>query len=84
MESRHALAEYTGLPKDFVTSIAHRAEIVRLPYVRRKTILPVCGAGYDTLAKIATADLAQMKTDVEAYFQRIQGNPGRTISLSLF
>jgi len=74
-EGRHALAEHTGLPKGFVTSIAHRADIARLPYVRRKTILPVCGAGYDTLAKIATADLAQMETDLEAYFQRIEGKP---------
>ena len=75
VEGRHALAEHTGLPKGFVTSIAHRADIARLPYVRRKTILPVCGAGYDTLAKIATADLAQMETDLEAYFQRIEGKP---------
>ena len=72
---RLALAEHTGLPKDFVTSIAHRADIARLPYVRRKTILPVCGAGYDTLAKITTADLAQMDTDLEAYFQHAQGKP---------
>jgi hypothetical protein len=75
VEGRRALAEHTGLPQDFVTSIAHRADIARLPYVRRKTILPVCGAGYDTLAKIATADLAQMEADLEAYFQRIQGKP---------
>jgi len=75
VECRRALAEHTGLPKDFVTSIAHRADIARLPYVRRKTILPVCCAGYDTLAKIASADLAQMETDLEAYFQRTKGKP---------
>lgn len=75
LEGRYALVEHTGLPKGFVTSIAHRADIARLPYVRRKTILPVCGAGYDTLAKIATADLAQMETDLEAYFQRTRGKP---------
>jgi hypothetical protein len=75
VEGRRALAEHTGLPHDFVTSIAHRADIARLPYVRRKTILPVCGAGYDTLAKIATADLVQMETDLETYFQRSQGKP---------
>jgi len=38
--------------------------------VRRKTIIPVCGAGYDTLKKIAAANLAQMETDLNAYVQR--------------
>jgi len=75
LEGRRALAAQTGLPQDFVTGIAHRADIARLPYVRRKTILPVCGAGYDTLAKIASADLSQMDTDLEAYFQRTRGKP---------
>jgi len=75
VEGRRALAEHTGLPKDFVTSIAHRADIARLPFVRRKTILPVCGAGYDTLAKITTADLAQMDTDLDTYFRHTKGKP---------
>jgi hypothetical protein len=72
---RRALAKYTGLPLDFVTSLAHRADIARLPYVSRKTILPVCGAGYDTLAKIAAADLVRMESDLDIYFQRMQGKP---------
>ena len=75
LKGRRVLAEHTGLPQDFVTNIAHRADIARLPYVRRKMILPVCGAGYDTLAKIVAADLAQMEADLEAYFQLIQGKP---------
>jgi hypothetical protein len=75
LECRGALAERTSLPQDFVTCLVHRADIARLPYVRRKTILPVCGAGYDTLAKIAAANLAQMEADLEAYFHRIQGIP---------
>jgi hypothetical protein len=70
---RRALAKLTGLPLEFVTTLVHRADIARLPFVRRKTILPVCGAGYDTLAKIAAADLAQMESDMEAYFQRMHG-----------
>jgi len=70
LAGRRALVKLTTLPLDFVTSLAHRADIARLPYVRRKTILPVCGAGYDTLAKIASADLSQMDSDLEAYFRR--------------
>ena len=40
---RQALGEMTGLPQEFVTRVVHRADIARLPFVRRKTILPVCG-----------------------------------------
>lgn len=72
---RRALAKLTGLPLEFVTRLVHRADIARLPYVRRKTILPVCGAGYDTLAKIAAADLTRMESDLDVYFHRTQGKP---------
>ena len=67
-----ALAVLTGLPLEFVIGLAHRADIARLPYARRKTILPVYGAGYTTLAKIARADLGQMDSDLEAYFKHSQ------------
>ena len=71
-KGRLDLSALTGIPLDFVLTIIHRADIARLPFARRKTILPVCGAGYDTLAKIASADLAQFDTDMEAYFQHVQ------------
>jgi hypothetical protein len=70
---RQSLAQQTGLPLEFVISLVHRADIARLPYVRRKTILPMCGAGYDSLPKIASADLTKFEQDMEAYFQRTQG-----------
>jgi hypothetical protein len=73
LAGRRALARLTGVPLEFVTRLAHRADIARLPFVRRKTILPVCGAGYDTLAKIAAANLAKMESDLEAYFRQTQG-----------
>ena len=72
-EGRRVLAEQTSLPLDFVNVLTHRADIVRLPYVRRKTLLPVCGAGYDTLAKIAAADIEKMQSDMDAYFRRTRG-----------
>ncbi len=74
-ECRRSLSERTGLRQDFVDRLAHRADIARLPYVRRKTILHICGASYDTLARIAAADLAQMESDMDAYFRRTQGKP---------
>jgi hypothetical protein len=71
-KGRLNLSALTGLSLDIVTTIIHRADIARLPYVRRKTILPVCGAGYNTLAKIAAADLEQFNADMESYFERTQ------------
>jgi hypothetical protein len=73
LNGRRGLAELTGLPLGFVSNLAHRADIARLPYVRRKTILHVHGAGYDTLTKIACANLDQMDSDMESYFERMQG-----------
>jgi hypothetical protein len=70
---RMALIQATNLPESFLIQIIHRADIARLPYVRRKTILPLCGAGYDTLAKIAAADLREMEAAMDTYFQRTQG-----------
>ena len=67
---RQALIEITRLPEDFITRIVHRADIARLPFVRRKTILPVCAAGYDTLKKIAAADLTQMEADLDTYLHQ--------------
>ena len=70
---RRMLADRTGIPVDFLTRLVHRADIARVPYARRKTILPLCGAGYDTLKKIASASLAQMDSDMDSYFAQIQG-----------
>jgi hypothetical protein len=72
-EGRSNLAELTGLSPNFVTCLVHRADIVRLPYVRRKTLIPLYGAGYSTLAKIATGDLAQMDHALKTYYWRVQG-----------
>jgi hypothetical protein len=49
-----------------------RADLARLPFVRGKTVLPLCGAGYDSWAKVAAADLSRMEADLELYF-RSQG-----------
>ena len=73
LAGRLALVELSDLTLEFVTVLVHRADIARLPYVRRKTLLPVCGAGYDTLAKIAAADLNQMESDLANYYWHTQG-----------
>jgi len=70
---RRVLVDRTGIPLDFLTRLVHRADITRLPYARRKTILPLCAAGYNTLKKIASANLAQMDLDMDSYFARFPG-----------
>lgn len=72
---RRSIAGESGLPLDFVTSLVHRADIARLPFVRRKTILPLCGAGFDTLEKITATEPARMEAALDAYFRRTQNKP---------
>ncbi len=70
---RRMLVDRTGIKLDFMTRLVHRADIARLPYTRRKTLLPLCAAGYDTLKKIASANPAQMDLDMDSFFTRVQG-----------
>lgn len=66
---RAELCEATGVPEAFLLELAHRADISRLAYVRGKTVMHLCGGGYDTLAKIAGADLEKMEANMAAYYQ---------------
>jgi Domain of unknown function (DUF4332) len=65
---RTRLARATGIPAPFILALVHRADISRLAYVRGKTIRHLCGGGYDTLDKIAGADVEKMEKDMEAYY----------------
>lgn len=73
---RAAVANRTGLGTSFLLELTHRADISRLAYVRGKTIRHLCGGGYDTLDKIARADLNTMEADMTAYYQVL----GKTFS----
>jgi hypothetical protein len=50
--------------------------MTRLAYVRGKTVRHLCGGGYDSLDKLAGADLKQMEADMSAYYQTL----GKTLS----
>jgi len=65
---RTRLARATGIPAPVILALVHRADISCLAYVRGKTIRHLCGGGYDTLDKIAGADVEQMEEDMEAYY----------------
>jgi hypothetical protein len=68
---RVQLAGGTGIVETYILDLAHRADISRLAYVRGKTVRHLCGGGYNTLEKIAKADLKQMETDMSAYYAAI-------------
>ena len=70
-EGRRAFAAETGASEAFLLALAHRADLSRLAYVRGRTIRHLCGGGYDTLEKLANADMAQMTADMTAYYGSI-------------
>ncbi len=68
---RAELSKDTGIPAAFILGLVHRADISRLAYVRGKTVKHLCGGGYDTLDKIANADLEKMAEEMDAYYRTI-------------
>lgn len=68
---RVQLASTTGIPVAFVVALVHKVDISRLAYVRGKTVKHLCGGGYDSLRKIATADLAEMEEKMDAYYRTL-------------
>lgn len=72
---RAGLASATGIPAAWVLALVHRVDISRLAYVRGKTVKHLCGGGYDTLAKIAAADAAEMEAAMGAYYRTLGKTP---------
>lgn len=68
---RAQLAEATGIPRPFLLPLIHQADLSRLAYVRGKTVRHLCGGGYDTLAKLASADLQEMEAAMSVYYQTV-------------
>ena len=68
---RTQLAKVTGIPKTFLLALVHKADISRLAYARGKTVNHLCGGGYDTLDKIAHADLKKMEKKMDAYYRTL-------------
>ena len=65
---RKEFSRETGVPEAFLTELVHRADLSRLAYVRGKTIKHLCGGGYDSLEKIARADMNKMEADMTLYY----------------
>lgn len=68
---RVQVASITEIPAVYVLALVHKADISRLAYVRGKTVRHLCGGGYDTLERIASADLAEMEERMDAYYRTL-------------
>jgi hypothetical protein len=68
-EGRKTLSKITEIPINYILSLVHKADISRLAYVRGKTVFHLCGCGYDTLEKLATANMTEMEVKMEAYYK---------------
>jgi hypothetical protein len=68
---RAELSNETEIPAAFILALVHRADISRLAYVRGRTVKHLWGGGYDTLDKIARADLEQMAEEMDTYYRTI-------------
>ena len=68
---RAQLVSATKIPAAFIMTLVHKTDISRLAYVRGKTVKHLCGGGYDTLDRIANADLGEMEEKMDAYYRRL-------------
>lgn len=68
------LSREAGIPVATVTALVHRVDISRLAYVRGKTVAHLCGGGYDTLEKLANANLVEMEEKMDAYYRTLGKN----------
>jgi len=72
---RDQLMSATGIPPAFIIALVHKADISRLAYVRGKTVKHLCAGGYDTLERIAGADLGEMEEKMDAYYRTLGKSP---------
>jgi hypothetical protein len=75
VEQRTQLAQLTGIPPAFLIRLVHQSDLARLAYVRGKTVRHLCGGGYDTLAKLASADCEEMEAAMNAYYSSVDKRP---------
>ena len=70
-EDRKRISREATIPEAFILILVNRADMTRLPYSNRKTVRHLGAAGYDSVDKIAQADLTRLMEDMRAYFNKI-------------
>ena len=72
-QQRAWLAARLGLPLDVVDKLVNRADLARLPFVRRKTLLALEGGGLGTLQRLACTPLPIADGLMQAYYDNQPG-----------
>jgi hypothetical protein len=70
-DGRGSIARETGVPEDFIFDLVNRADFTRMPYASSKTVKHYFGGGYNSLEKLAGADLNKLTKDMARYFESI-------------
>ena len=73
-KDRHELAGKTGLSLETVTEIVNQADLSRLPWASKATIANINGAGYGSIARLASADPEKLYADFFKYGKSIGKN----------
>lgn len=73
---RVQLVNTTEIPIASVVALVNKVDISRLAYVRGKTVKHLYNGGYDSLEKIANADLSEMEKKMDAYYRTL----GKTLA----
>lgn len=71
---RKALAGSSGLPETVILELVNRADFSRMPWASKATISNIMGAGYGSIAQLASANPEQLYTDFFRYGQAIGKN----------
>ena len=64
---RREIVESSGLPSAVVAELVQRADLSRLPWASKATISNIIGAGYGSLARLASAEPEQLYQDFFRY-----------------
>ena len=71
---RKSLAGASGLPEATISELVNRADFSRLPWASKATISNIIGAGYGSLARLASANAEQLYADFFRYGKAIGKN----------
>lgn len=73
-KGRKALARETGLSAEVILEWVNRADLSRMPWASKATISNIMGAGYGSLAKLASANPEKLCEDFFRYGKSIGKN----------
>ena len=71
---RKALAGSSGLSQAVILELVNRADFSRMPWASKATISNIMGAGYGSIAQLASAKPEQLYADFYRYGQAIGKN----------